>query len=328
MQGSQICEPCILITFMEIKKEKPIIEIIDVVKKYKDQLAVNQVSFTIHQGEYVALLGPNGAGKTTIIEMIEGITKPDSGEIKIDGIRWSDDERYLKSILGVSFQETRFMDKSTVVETLRLFSAFYNVDSGRVDEVLNLINLTEKKNSYVENLSGGQRQKLAIGIALLNDPKILLLDEPTTGLDPQARREIWEILKNLKNQGRSMILTTHYMEEAEFLCEKILIMHTGRILAQGKLEELLNTHSEGGIIEIRLENDEDALKLYDLISISDSSCQLTENNIYLKSKNPVPLLKSILIKAEDHHVSIINIQVRSMTLDDLFILMAGQHLHE
>lgn len=313
---------------MEIKKEKPIIEIADAVKKYKDQTAVDHVSFTIYQGEYVALLGPNGAGKTTIVEMIEGIIKPDSGEIKIDGFLWVENEQYLKSILGVSFQETRFMDKSTVRETLNLFSAFYNTDSGRVDEVLALINLSDKKNSYVENLSGGQRQKLAIGIALLNDPKILLLDEPTTGLDPHARREIWDILKRLKDQGRSMILTTHYMEEAEFLCDKILIMHSGKILAQGRLEDLLSAHSEGGIIEITLENENDALKLYDIISILDSSCQLTEKMIYVKSKNPVSLLKSILSKSEDGNIPIHNIQARSMTLDDLFILMAGQHLHE
>ncbi|MDH4262469.1 MAG: ABC transporter ATP-binding protein [Spirochaetia bacterium] len=313
---------------MKSSKGKPIIEIKNVVKRYKDQLAVDQVSFTINQGEYVALLGPNGAGKTTIVEMIEGIIKPDSGEILIEGLTWKGDDRYLKSILGVSFQETRFMDKSTVSETLKLFCAFYNIGSGRVDEVLELINLSEKKNSYVENLSGGQRQKLAIGIALLNNPKILLLDEPTTGLDPQARREIWMILKNLKNQGRSMILTTHYMEEAEFLCEKILIMHTGRILAQGRLEELLAAHSEGGIIEIRLENETDALKLYDLISVTDSTCQLAEKTIYLKSKTPAVFLKNILGITEEQNVIISDLQVRTMTLDDLFILMAGQHLHE
>jgi len=313
---------------METNKEYPIIELRDVVKLYKDKAAVDHVSFTINRGEYVALLGPNGAGKTTIVEMIEGVIGPDSGEIIIDGRNWKNDARYLKSILGVSFQDTRFMDKTTVGETLKLFSSLYGTDRGRAEEILELINLTDKRDSYVENLSGGQRQKLAIGIALLNDPKILLLDEPTTGLDPQARREIWVILKNLKNQGRSMILTTHYMEEAEFLCEKILIMHTGRILAQGRLEELLNAHNEGGVIEVMLESDEKALKLFDHMAAITPSCQLAERTIYVKSKTPVAHLKTILAGAEQFDAAIVNLQVRSMTLDDLFILMAGQHLHE
>ena len=313
---------------MEQAREVPIIEIKNIVKRYKDQIAVDNVSFDIFSGEYVALLGPNGAGKTTIVEMIEGIIKPDSGEIKIDGMTWNGNERYLKSILGVSFQETRFMDKSTVEETLRLFSAFYDTKPERVNEILDLINLVDKKNSYVESLSGGQRQKLAIGIALLNDPKILLLDEPTTGLDPQARREIWGILKQLQHKGRSMILTTHYMEEAEYLCEKILIMHTGKILAQGGLDELLNAHSKGGIIELRMDNIDEAKKLCELISVTDTSCKLAEKTIFLESRTPVELLKHILEIAAEQNLKINDLQVRSMTLDDLFILMAGQHLHE
>ncbi|MDH4200499.1 MAG: ABC transporter ATP-binding protein [Spirochaetia bacterium] len=304
------------------------IEVCDVVKSYKDQIAVNKVNFVINHGDYVALLGPNGAGKTTIIEMIEGIIKPDSGEIKIDGLKWAGNEKYLKSILGVSLQETRFMDKLTVQETLKLFSALYNTSHDRVDDIIRQTGLGEKKNSYVDNLSGGQKQKLAIGISLLNDPKILLMDEPTTGLDPQARREIWDILKALKLQGRTMILTTHYMEEAEYLCDKIIMMNSGNILAEGNLRNLLNRHAEGGIIEITAETEPNALALYDLINSINGLCQISEKKVYMKSATPVPLLKKILSLAEKNDIPVNNLQCRSMTLDDLFILMAGRHLHE
>lgn len=304
------------------------IEVSNLVKKYKDHVAVNDVSFTIDNGQYVALLGPNGAGKTTMVEMIEGIVRPDSGQIRIQGRPWKGNEKYLKSILGVSFQETRFMDKATVTEILALFSAFYDVPLERVHEVIGLTGLSKKKDAYVENLSGGQKQKLAIGISLLNDPQILLMDEPTTGLDPEARREIWEILMGLKNQGRTLILTTHYMEEAEYLCDHIMIMNSGRILTQGNLEQLLSAHTDGGMIEVRLEDEEKAKQLCQSISANGLPGKVAEKTLYLKSKEPVAALKDIIEHSENRQIQIFDIQCRSMTLDDLFILLAGRHLHE
>lgn len=217
-----------------------IIEVKNVWKSFKTVQAVKGVDIKIPKGQFVALLGPNGAGKTTLVEMIEGIQKPDSGEITIIGKKWKGNEDELHQIIGLSLQETRFIDKLRVSETLLLFASFFNLGKVRVDEIIDIIGLEEKRKSYIVNLSGGQRQRLAIGIALINKPAILLLDEPTTGLDPNARREIWKILRGLKEKsGTSMILTTHYMEEAENLCDYIIIMDNGVILKEGTLEQLL-----------------------------------------------------------------------------------------
>lgn len=217
-----------------------IVEVRGVKKSFKDVHAVKGVDITIHSGEFVGLLGPNGAGKTTMVEMIEGLQKPDEGEIRIAGKSWKNNQKELHQIIGLSLQETHFIDRLSVFETAQLFASFYGLGNDRVNEVIELVGLQEKKKAYVNNLSGGQRQRLALGIALLNKPKVLLLDEPTTGLDPHARREIWEILKNLKNEmNTSLILTTHYMEEAEFLCDRIIIMDHGTVLANGTLPELL-----------------------------------------------------------------------------------------
>ncbi|MEJ2615986.1 MAG: ABC transporter ATP-binding protein, partial [Ignavibacteriaceae bacterium] len=197
-----------------------IVEVKDVYKSFKTVDAVKGISLKIHKGQFIAVLGPNGAGKTTLVEMIEGIQKPDKGEILILNKHWKGNEDEIHNAIGLSLQETRFVDKLTVKETLNMFASFYELKKERVDQIIKLIGLEEKKKSYTVNLSGGQRQKLALGIALLNNPKILLLDEPTTGLDPNARREIWSILTELKEKSHtSLILTTHYMEEAEQLCD-------------------------------------------------------------------------------------------------------------
>ncbi|HNY01835.1 MAG TPA: ABC transporter ATP-binding protein [Bacteroidales bacterium] len=221
--------------------DHPVIEVRNVRKSFKAVQAVKGIDLTIPSGQFVALLGPNGAGKTTLVEMVEGIQKPDEGEILIFGKPWKGNEKYLRNLIGLSLQETHFIDKLTTFETLRLFASFFSIGKDRREEVLNMVGLEEKRKAYVVNLSGGQRQRLALGIAILNQPRILLLDEPTTGLDPNARREIWDILLKLKaGRNTSMILTTHYMEEAEQLCDYIVIIDQGRILKEGSLDELLN----------------------------------------------------------------------------------------
>jgi len=224
-----------------------VIEVKDVHKSFKTVQAVRGVDLRIRRGEFVALLGPNGAGKTTLVEMIEGIQKPDRGEITIMGKKWKGNQDELHRVIGLSLQETRFVDKLSVSETLRLFASFYQLGEDRVAEIIRIVGLEEKKKSYVVNLSSGQRQRLALGLALLNRPKILLLDEPTTGLDPNARREIWAILLGLKKESEtSLILTTHYMEEAEQLCDTIVIIDKGRILREGTLRELLGDDGSTG----------------------------------------------------------------------------------
>ena len=235
-----------------------VIEVKNVWKSFKTVQAVKGVDLAIPGGQFVALLGPNGAGKTTLVEMIEGIQKPDKGEITIMGKKWKDNEDELHRIIGISLQETRFIDKLRVTETLQLFAGFFNLGKERVNEIIEIVGLEEKRKSYVVNLSGGQRQRLAIGISLINSPSILLLDEPTTGLDPNARREIWEILQKLKEKSEtSMILTTHYMEEAENLCDYIIIMDQGKILREGTLDELLEENSAKKPIEFRKRNLDD-----------------------------------------------------------------------
>jgi len=223
----------------------PVIEVKNVVKSFKTVQAIRGIDLRIFQGQFVALLGPNGAGKTTLVEMIEGIQKPDQGEIFILGKKWRGNEDELRNVIGLSLQETRFIDKLTVRETVKLFASFFELGDARVDEIINLVGLEEKRKSYVVNLSSGQRQRLALGVALLNDPKILLLDEPTTGLDPNARREIWAILQGLKERSQtSLILTTHYMEEAEKLCDQIVIIDNGLILKEGTLKELVGAANQ------------------------------------------------------------------------------------
>lgn len=223
----------------------PVIEVKNVVKSFKTVRAIRGVDLSIFQGQFVALLGPNGAGKTTLVEMIEGIQKPDQGEIFILGKKWRGNEDELRNVIGLSLQETRFIDKLTVRETVKLFASFFELGDARVEEIIYVVGLEEKRKSYVVNLSGGQRQRLALGVALLNDPKILLLDEPTTGLDPNARREIWAILQGLKERSQtSLILTTHYMEEAEKLCDHIVIIDNGLILKEGTLKELVGAMNQ------------------------------------------------------------------------------------
>ena len=220
------------------------IEVKNVFKSFKDVHAVRGISLAIPPGEFVALLGPNGAGKTTMVEMMEGLRKPDRGEIFIQGKNWQKNSNELRKIIGLSLQETRFAEKLTIRETMRLFASFFELGIERVDEIIALTELESKRKSPVGTLSGGQRQRLALAVALLNRPQILFLDEPTTGLDPHSRLDLWNILKELKDRGETtLILTTHYMEEAESLCDHIIIIDEGQILREGKLEELLDENS-------------------------------------------------------------------------------------
>jgi ABC-2 type transport system ATP-binding protein len=304
----------------------PVIEIKDVSKSFKEIKAVNNLSLTIHEGEYVALLGPNGAGKTTLIEMIEGLQKPDTGSIRILGMNWREHEQKLHHKIGLSLQETKFIDKITTKETLDLFGSFYGLHTGRTGEILELVNLTEKSKAFTNQLSGGQRQRLAIGIALLNNPKVLLLDEPTTGLDPGARREIWKILEKLRQDFKTtMILTTHYMEEAEVLCERILIMDRGAFIAAGTLAELNARHGEGDLIEITFAQDFDigaagipGVKRLNWVS-SHTRAQIFVDNIS-------EVLPFIIESTKADNIRITELTSRKMTLDDLFISMTGRHL--
>jgi ABC-2 type transport system ATP-binding protein len=305
------------------------IEVLEVVKHFKDVKAVNGIDLTIYKGEFVALLGPNGAGKTTLVEMIEGIQKPDSGEIKLKGMTWAEHARQLHQIIGLSLQETRFIEKLRVRETLELFASFYGLGSARVEEVLELVNLTEKQKAFTDKLSGGQRQRMALGISLLNEPEILLLDEPTTGLDPNARRELWDILLNLrKRKGTTLILTTHYMEEAAYLCDRIVIMDRGSILAEGTLKQLLSKHVKGEIIDFSIDRPLEKEALPGQQAILNYTFDKDTLSGELLVTDIVKFLPDFLLYVQQEKIRIDSLECRKMTLDDLFTSMTGRHINQ
>jgi ABC-2 type transport system ATP-binding protein len=308
----------------------PVIEVKGVYKSFKTVHAVRGIDLKINHGQFVALLGPNGAGKTTLVEMIEGIQKPDKGEILIMGKKWKGHEEEHRRLIGLSLQETYFIDKLNVRETLALFASFFKLNRTRVDEIISIVGLEEKVRSYTVNLSGGQRQRLALGIALINNPKILLLDEPTTGLDPNARQEIWAILFSLKEKlDTSLILTTHYMEEAERLCDFIIFIDNGKILKQGTREQLLETNEiKSKTIAFTIQNPvSDIQKIW-----NESRFQLVwdkENSkgtvLLDQLQDDLPEFLAFLDKA---NMKIKNLEIRRRTLDDVFISLTGRHLNE
>jgi ABC-2 type transport system ATP-binding protein len=207
-------------------------------KTFRDVIAVDGVDVDVRTGECFGLLGPNGAGKTTTIEICEGLTTPDEGDFEILGLRWATDAPELRQRLGVQLQETQLSDKLTVRETVRLFRSFFH-QGPAPDDTIALVRLEEKRNARVGTLSGGQKQRLALACALVGDPDLLFLDEPTTGLDPQSRRQLWDLIADFKRDGRTILLTTHYMEEAEVLCDRVAIMDHGKVIARGTPRDLV-----------------------------------------------------------------------------------------
>jgi ABC-2 type transport system ATP-binding protein len=312
------------------------IQIESVTKSFKNLRAVDHLSLAIPAGQFLALLGPNGAGKTTLVEMVEGLQTPDSGQITLFGLTWARHGTQIRAKLGLSLQETRFVDKLTVRETLELFGSFYGLPRGRSQEILRLVDLEAKANTFTVHLSGGQRQRLALGVAVMHRPELLILDEPTTGLDPNARRDLWQILLDLKQQtGTTLILTTHYMEEAERLCDRIVIMDQGKILADGTLAQLLAQYAQGELITFGIGGPPE--------QVAALEPQLAQLPGYL-ALQPLPppdgvsyhaqlLVQDLatalpalleLLKAEA--VPLLQIGSRKKTLDDLFVAMTGRNL--
>lgn len=307
----------------------PLIDIRAITKSFKSIKAIDNLSLTVGYNEYVALLGPNGAGKTTLVELMEGLQKPDTGSITIQHKTWQKDASFLRSMMGISLQETKFTDKMTVQEVLDLFGSFYKLGKEVSRQILQTIRLEEKARAYIVTLSGGQRQKLALGVAILNNPQLLLLDEPTTGLDPNARREIWDILMNLKQEkGTSMILTTHYMEEAAYLCDRIVIIDQGKILADGTLANLLTSYDPGEVIAFQLSGPISTNNLYKIQGVKD--VQWTEKDLkgMLTVDSITHTLPALLNLVESSGHTITSFESRKKTLDDLFRTMTGRGLHE
>ena len=307
----------------------PVIEVENVYKSFGRVRAVEGIDLTVDEGEFIALLGPNGAGKTTLVEMIEGIQTPDTGAIRVLGLPWAGNEDVLHRFIGLSLQETRFIDRLTVRETLRMFAGFYGLGKSRVQEIMDTVNLAEKAHAYTMNLSGGQRQRMALGIALINRPKVLLLDEPTTGLDPNARRDIWSILLDLKKSSNtSLVLTTHYMEEAEQLCDTIMIIDHGKVLRKGTLEELLRGDTSAKIISFSFENPdlhrgriEEECPFPIRWDSKNGRAAITVDSI----EEDLPEFFGFI---NARGLRLHNMECRRITLDDLFTAMTGRRLSE
>jgi ABC-2 type transport system ATP-binding protein len=303
-----------------------ILEIRDLTKKYGDLVAVDNISFSIEKGEIFGLLGPNGAGKTTTVEMIEGLRKPDSGQIKICGIDAVREPEKIKELIGAQLQSTAIYDQVSIKEVIDLFGSYYQ-SSVPTQELLELVSLTEKKDSYYRTLSGGQKQRVAMALALVNDPAVLFLDEPTTGLDPQARRNVWRIITDLRDRGKTIILTTHYMEEAEQLCKRVGIIDKGSIIALDKPAALIASTGLDSTIEFTSDDlrAEDVFR--DLFNFG-TSFERDDNRFIISSKESSQILKKLTQAADENDIDIENISVRKATLEDVFLKLTGKKLRE
>ncbi len=301
-----------------------VIAVKDLKKYYGTTKAVDGVSFEVPQGQVVALLGPNGAGKTTTIEIIEGLRKKDEGEIYYFGKKVDEVDKNVKVQIGVQLQKSAFFDYLTVYETIELFAGLYNVQAKKkdIEKLIDLVALGEKAKSKVKNLSGGQLQRLALAVALVNDPKILFLDEPTTGLDPQARRHVWQIIGELKEKGKTIVLTTHYMEEAEKLADKVFIMDHGKIIASGTVQELIKLIKMDSYIEFSSDSPQVLLK-------EISNLRMTNHErLILPTFDVEESIHMLLNKAKQLKVNIDNVIIRRPNLEDVFLNLTGRSLRD
>ena len=299
----------------------------DLRKTYEGKVeAVRSLDLTIYSGQCFGLLGPNGAGKTTTIEILEGLLEATSGEVEILGHTWKRDSRALREMIGISLQETRLGEKLTVRETVALFAGFYR-QSRSVDEVLDELSLTEKADARVGKLSGGQKQRLAIATALVASPKILFLDEPTTGLDPQSRRQVWEIVRRFQQSGGTVLLTTHYMDEAERLCDFISIIDHGKVIAQGTPAELISGVGGHHRVEFALESnsvDESVWRGLPGVGGIHHDGGITA----LTVEEPHLTIPALLALVNERGWKLSQLTTRQSSLEDVFVHLTGRHLRE
>jgi ABC-2 type transport system ATP-binding protein len=300
----------------------------DLRKTYDGKVeAVRGLNLEIQAGECFGLLGPNGAGKTTTIEILEGLLEPTAGQVTILGRNWKTNQRELRELLGISLQETRLTEKLTVRETLDLFASFYRQPRSPA-EVLEELQLTEKADARVGKLSGGQRQRLAVATALVGNPKILFLDEPTTGLDPQSRRQLWDIIRVFQKAGGTVLLTTHYMDEAERLCDRLAIVDHGQVIAEGSPADLIDRLGGHHVVEFSTSQNSDAsletwrgLPGVESVRNDDGLIGLTVHEPHLT----IPALLDAVAK---QGAQLLHLTTRQASLEDVFVRLTGRHLRE
>ena len=297
-------------------------------KTYKDVVAVDGIELHVRAGECFGLLGPNGAGKTTTIEICEGLTEPDSGDVEVLGLRWAPDAQALRQRLGIQLQETQLADKLTVTETLRLFRSFFHRGPAPED-VIALVQLEEKRAARVSDLSGGQKQRLALACALVGDPDLLFLDEPTTGLDPQARRQLWDLIEEFKKAGRTILLTTHYMDEAERLCDELAIMDHGKVIARGTPGALIASIGAEHLVEL---STGDAAHVVDLpalrqvVGVRDARAE--NGTIRIQATELHRAVPAVLEELRRQGIPLTELGTHSATLEDVFVSLTGRHLRD
>jgi ABC-2 type transport system ATP-binding protein len=294
--------------------------------------AVRGISLKIEAGQCFGLLGPNGAGKTTTIEILEGLLAPTSGEVRIFGHTWNEKPRQLREWIGISLQETRLSEKLNVRETIELFASFYNKPRTTV-EVLEELELTEKADAWVGKLSGGQKQRLAVATALVGNPRILFLDEPTTGLDPQSRRQLWDIIRVFQKKGGTVLLTTHYMDEAERLCDRLAIVDHGQIIADGTPSDLIDRLGGHHVVEFQVSHstteamEKAALDRWRLLpSVESVRCE--DSTICLSVREPHLTIPALLDAVSRDGNQLQHLSTRQASLEDVFVQLTGRHLRE
>lgn len=305
-------------------------------KTFGDVVAVDHLDLEVMRGECFGLLGPNGAGKTTTIEICEGLTEPDAGTVRLLGLDWKHAAKELRQRIGIQLQETQFPDKLTVEETLRLFRSFYHHGIA-VDEAIRIAQLEEKRASRVGGLSGGQKQRLAMACALVGDPELLFLDEPTTGLDPQARRHLWDLVDDLKRAGRTIILTTHYMDEAERLCDRVAIIDHGRIIALGTPQQLIASVGGDHVVEFavmrsdapRSGSSPTELDIAPLKEIPGVQSHRVDAGIHqLSVKDLHTTVPRIFSAIDGMGLHLTDFRTHSASLEDVFVGLTGRNLRD
>jgi len=300
-----------------------IVQVQDLRKRYGTVEAVRGVSFEVQPGEIFGILGPNGAGKTTTLEMIEGLRRLDAGTILVAGVDARKNPAGVKAVIGVQLQEGGFFDRLTVEETVNLFGAFHR-RRVRAAGLLESLGLVEKRRALVETLSGGQRQRLSLAIALVNDPRVVFLDEPTTGLDPQARRHLWEIIERIRTGGRTIVLTTHYMEEAQRLCDRVAIMDHGQIIGLGTPRELIDRHA--GMSTVVLGTDSPDVDLRGISGVENVT--RSNGDLFLHTRDPLGTLHAVVEFRQAGRLEYRRLRLEEPTLEDVFLAMTGRRLRE
>ena len=305
-----------------------VIECRDLRKTYDGKVeAVRGLNLEIHAGECFGLLGPNGAGKTTTIEILEGLLEATAGKVTILGQTWKSHARELREHVGISLQETRLSEKLTVRETVELFASFYS-EPRPTDEVLAALQLEEKADSWVGKLSGGQKQRLAVATALVGSPKLLFLDEPTTGLDPQSRRQLWEIIREFQRGGGTVLLTTHYMDEAERLCDRLAIVDYGQIIAEGSPADLIERLGGHHMVEFSLAGDSHGPpEVWKSLPGVDSVYN-DDGLVCLAVREPHRTIPALLEAVDKQSAQLEHLTTRQASLEDVFVRLTGRHLRE